>query len=67
MLLPGGWGVEGNLGLGFKYKAYGGKVNMGPFTFKKNEAKDMGGLTILEVILEVACVFVCKLFLCINC
>lgn len=43
-----GWDVEAGLGLGFGYDDYGGSVDLGPFTFRKDEAPDYDEPTFIE-------------------
>lgn len=43
-----GWSTKAGLGVGFKYEAYGGKVKLGPFSFKKDEATDFEAPTLFE-------------------
>ncbi|GMH40250.1 hypothetical protein BSKO_08154 [Bryopsis sp. KO-2023] len=43
-----GWSTEAGLGLGFVYDDYGGSVDLGPFTFQKDEAVDFDAPTLLE-------------------
>ncbi|GMH35116.1 hypothetical protein BSKO_02984 [Bryopsis sp. KO-2023] len=42
-----GWSNYGNLGLGFKYDEYGGSVDLGEFSFKKDEG-DFSKPTLFE-------------------